>query len=75
MVFPSPAAAATPEDQKAVIDAAVTTSLASKEAERKAEHDAAIEKAVESGRLEGTMKLRLKEDRNAKRPTTEPKPA
>jgi len=58
---PALGTAATPEDQKAVIDAAVTTSLASKEAERKAEHDAAIEKAVESGRLEGTMKLRLKD--------------
>ena len=52
---------ATPEDQKIAIDAAVTTALVGKEAELKAKHDAAIEKAVESGRLEGTMKLRLKD--------------
>jgi nucleoprotein TPR len=58
---PAPGTAATPEDQKAAIDAAVTTALANKEAEQKAKHDAAIEKAVESGRLEGTMKLRLKD--------------
>ena len=62
---PAPAPAlgtdATPEDQKAAIDAAVTTALATREAEEKTKHDAAIEKAVESGRLEGTMKLRLKD--------------
>ena len=58
---PAPGTAATPEDQKVAIDAAVTTALATKEAEQKAKHDAAIEKAVESGRLEGTMKLRLKD--------------
>jgi len=58
---PAPGSAATPEDQKAAIDAAVTTALTAKEAEQKAKHDAAVEKAVESGRLEGTMKLRLKD--------------
>ncbi|KAH9992148.1 hypothetical protein BJV77DRAFT_1067895 [Russula vinacea] len=54
---PAPATAATSEDQKVAIDAAI----AAKEAELKTKHDAAIEKAVESGRLEGTMKLRLKD--------------
>jgi len=58
---PAPGSSATPEDQKAAIDAAVTTALAAKEAELKARHDGAIEKAVENGRLEGTMKLRLKD--------------
>jgi hypothetical protein len=58
---PAPRTAATPEDQKAAIDAAVTTALAAKEVEQKAKHDAAIEKAVEGGHLEGTMKLILKD--------------
>jgi nucleoprotein TPR len=58
---PATGTAATPEDQKVATDAAITTALAAKEAELKAKHDAAIEKAVESGRLEGTMKLRLKD--------------
>ncbi|KAH9977476.1 hypothetical protein BJV74DRAFT_946992 [Russula compacta] len=54
---PAPGTTPTAEDQKSAIDAAV----AAKEAELKAKHDTAIEKAVESGRLEGTMKLRLKD--------------
>jgi len=53
--------AATSEDQKVTIDAAVAAALAAKEADLKARQDTAIEKAVESGRLEGTMKLRLKD--------------
>jgi nucleoprotein TPR len=58
---PASGAAITAEEQKAAIDAAVVTAIAAKEGELKAKHDAAIEKAVESGRLEGTMKLRLKD--------------
>ena len=53
--------AATSEDQKVAIDAAVVTAVAAKESELRTKHDAAIEKAVENGRLEGTMKLRLKD--------------
>src|SRR6266852_2017414 len=53
---PAPAPGTAAEDQKA----AINTALAAKEAELKAKHDTAVEKAVESGRLEGTMKLRLK---------------
>jgi len=58
---PAPGTAMTAEDQKAAIDTAVATAVAAKETELKAKHDAAIEKAVDSGRLEGTMKLRLKD--------------
>ncbi|KAH9056279.1 hypothetical protein EDB87DRAFT_1637584 [Lactarius vividus] len=58
---PAPAASPTAEEQKATIDAAVAAALAAKEAELKSKHQVDIEKAVESGRLEGTMKLRLKD--------------
>ncbi|KAH8990434.1 hypothetical protein EDB86DRAFT_3080419 [Lactarius hatsudake] len=58
---PAPAASPTAEEQKAAIDAAVSAALAAKDAEQRAKHQADIEKAVESGRLEGTMKLRLKD--------------
>ncbi|KAH9035767.1 hypothetical protein EDB85DRAFT_842053 [Lactarius pseudohatsudake] len=58
---PAPAASPTAEEQKATIDAAVATALAAKDAEQRTKHQADIEKAVESGRLEGTMKLRLKD--------------
>jgi len=54
---PAPETATTAEAQKAAIDDAV----AAKEAELKVKHEAAIEKALENGRLEGTMKLRLKD--------------
>ena len=54
---PAPASgtATMSEEQKVAIDAAI----AAKEAELKTKHDVVIEKAVESGRLEGTVKLRL----------------
>ncbi|KAH8980106.1 hypothetical protein EDB92DRAFT_1901586 [Lactarius akahatsu] len=58
---PAPAASPTAEEQKAAIDAAVAAALAAKDAEQRTKHQADIEKAVESGRLEGTMKLRLKD--------------
>ena len=61
---PAPAPAATgptAEEQKAAIDAAVAAALSAKEAEQRTKHQTDIEKAVESGRLEGTMKLRLKD--------------
>lgn len=58
---PAPAPAPTAEDQKAVIDAAVAAAVAAKDAELKTKYQGDIEKAVESGRLEGTMKLRLKD--------------
>ncbi|KAI9449362.1 hypothetical protein BJY52DRAFT_1215953 [Lactarius psammicola] len=58
---PAPAAAPTAEDQKATTDAAVAAALAAKEAEQKTKYQADIEKAVESGRLEGMIKLRLKD--------------
>ena len=44
---------------KGSIDAAVAAALAAKDAELRTEHQTDIEKAFESGRLEGTMKLRL----------------
>ncbi|KAH9169938.1 hypothetical protein EDB89DRAFT_1980725 [Lactarius sanguifluus] len=59
--LPAPTASPTAEEQKAAIDAAVATALAAKDAEQRTKHQAEIEKAVESGRLEGTMKLRLKD--------------
>ena len=58
---PAPASVPTAEDQKAAIDTAVTAALAAKDAELRTKDQTEIEKAVESGRLEGTMKLRLKE--------------
>ncbi|KAF8265884.1 hypothetical protein EI94DRAFT_1734451 [Lactarius quietus] len=58
---PAPAPAPTAEEQKAAIDAAVAAALAAKDAEQRTKHQTDIEKAVESGRLEGTMKLRLKD--------------
>ncbi|KAH9018598.1 hypothetical protein EDB85DRAFT_604415 [Lactarius pseudohatsudake] len=58
---PAPAASPTAEEQKATIDAAVAAALAARDAEQRTKHQADIEKAVESGRLEGTMKLRLKD--------------
>ncbi|KAH9974884.1 hypothetical protein BGW80DRAFT_1444514 [Lactifluus volemus] len=58
---PASGTGTTAEDQKATIDAAVATAVTAKEAELKTKYDAAIDKAVESGRLEGTMKLRLKD--------------
>ena len=57
---PVPAAAGpTAEEQKAAIDAAVAAPLYTKEAEQRMKHQTDIE--IESGRLEGTMKLRLKD--------------
>jgi nucleoprotein TPR len=53
----APANALTAEDQKTAID----TAVAAQEAALKAKHDAAVEKALENGRLEATMKLRLKD--------------
>jgi nucleoprotein TPR len=53
----APANSLTAEDQKTAIDMAV----AAQEAALKAKHDAAVEKALENGRLEATMKLRLKD--------------
>ncbi|KAI9435095.1 hypothetical protein H4582DRAFT_2080017 [Lactarius indigo] len=58
---PAPVVTPTAEEQKAAIDAAVAAALAAKEAEQKTKYQADIEKAVESGRLEGTMKLKLKD--------------
>jgi nucleoprotein TPR len=58
---PAPAPGPTAEEQKAAIDAAVAVALSAKEAEQRTKHQTDIEKAVESGRLEGTMKLRLKD--------------
>ena len=57
---PVPAAAGpTAEEQKAAIDAAVAAPLYTKEAEQRMKHQTNIE--IESGRLKGTMKLRLKD--------------
>jgi len=54
-------------EQKAAIDAAVAAAMSSKEKELKTKHQTDIEKAVESGRLEGTMKLRLKDNSSRNR--------
>ena len=62
---PAPASVPTAEDQKAAIDAAVAAALAAKDAELRTKHQTDIEKAVESSRLEGTMKLRLKDTSRA----------
>lgn len=57
----APAPAPSPEAQKAATDAAVAAALTAKDAELRTKYQVEIEKAVESGRLEGTMKLRLKD--------------
>ncbi|KAI0260660.1 hypothetical protein BC834DRAFT_925773 [Gloeopeniophorella convolvens] len=54
-------AAAAPEDQKAVIEAAVAAAVSAKEQELQALLEAAKVEAIERGRLEGAMKLRLKD--------------
>ena len=58
---PAPAPVPTAEDQKAAIDAAVAAALTAKDAALRTRYQTDIEKPVESGRLEGTIKLRLKD--------------
>jgi hypothetical protein len=55
------------EDQKAAIDAEDAAALIAREAELKTKCQTDIEVAVESGRLEGTMKMRLKHTQLAHR--------